>query len=429
MAAGKYTKHKSHMVNFEGRNILKSSVFFGANASGKTNLFQAVNFANSIIKDGIKNVSLIENYYRVDSTYYEKPGVFQFDLLSNGHFYSYGFAISYSKAIVLEEWLILCDSNETPVFERSIENNETVVDSDFSFGNKNRSNQFRVYADNIAPDKLLLSEIAECKLINNQGFYPFKDVVNWFSNLYVLFPNTEYSDKIRFYSDDRRNTLIKLLKRFDTGIEDVTIKSGPLDEMLSFIPDINAKNEIKQQVEQALIQVFEQDKKDGEIQGRIGDRVFKFKKENGDIIASQMLMNHGNDNSLFNLSDESDGTRRLFDLIPIYTAAKSSAVILIDELDRSFHTKLAQNFINYYFNSTEGYNCQLIASVHDTNIMDLDLLRQDEIWFVERQEDHSSMIYSLSKYKERFDKKISKDYLLGRYGAIPCFSQFEEEEE
>ena len=59
--------------------------------------------------------------------------------------------------------------------------------------------------------------------------------------------------------------------------------------------------------------------------------------------------------------------------------------------------------------------------------MDLDLLRQDEIWFVERQPDHSSHIYSLNRYKPRFDKKVDKDYLLGRYGAIPCFSQVEAE--
>ena len=65
--------------------------------------------------------------------------------------------------------------------------------------------------------------------------------------------------------------------------------------------------------------------------------------------------------------------------------------------------------------------CQLIATTHDTNLLDLDLLRQDEIWFVERQIDNSSQIYSLSKYKERFDKKIDKEYLLGRYGGVPIF--------
>lgn len=70
--------------------------------------------------------------------------------------------------------------------------------------------------------------------------------------------------------------------------------------------------------------------------------------------------------------------------------------------------------------------------MHDSNVMDLDLLRQDEIWFVERQNDHSSKLYSFNKFKERFDRKIAKEYLLGRYGAIPCFGQsvlFDDEED
>ena len=70
----------------------------------------------------------------------------------------------------------------------------------------------------------------------------------------------------------------------------------------------------------------------------------------------------------------------------------------------------------------EERECQLIATTHDSNLLDLELLRQDEIWFVERQEDHSSKVYSLNLFKERFDKKIEKEYLLGRYGAIPVFN-------
>ena len=64
-----------------------------------------------------------------------------------------------------------------------------------------------------------------------------------------------------------------------------------------------------------------------------------------------------------------------------------------------------------------------IVTTHDSNIMDLDFVRQDEIWFIERQKDHSSKLYSLNKFRARFDKKIEKDYLLGRYGAIPIFRQ------
>ena len=72
---------------------------------------------------------------------------------------------------------------------------------------------------------------------------------------------------------------------------------------------------------------------------------------------------------------------------------------------------------------TEGDTSQIIATTHDSNLLDLELVRQDEIWFVNRMEDHSSEIYSLNRFKERYDKVIDKEYLLGRYDAIPVFDK------
>ena len=107
-----------------------------------------------------------------------------------------------------------------------------------------------------------------------------------------------------------------------------------------------------------------------------------------------------------------------------YTAFPvGNAVVLIDEVDRSLHTKAVQEFINYFYSLTEQNASQLIVTTHDSNIMNLDFVRQDEVWFIERQKDHSSKLYSLNKFMARFDKKVEKDYLLGRYGAIPIFRQ------
>lgn len=135
------------------------------------------------------------------------------------------------------------------------------------------------------------------------------------------------------------------------------------------------------------------------------------------------MLDHGNPEDPFDLMDESDGTRRLFDFVPLLYDPGCSRVILIDEIDRSLHTALVRKFFELFFEKTDSNNSQIIATTHDINIMDLDLFRQDEIWFVERQRDHSSSLYSLNKYKARFDKKVSNDYLLGRYGAIPQFLQ------
>ena len=137
------------------------------------------------------------------------------------------------------------------------------------------------------------------------------------------------------------------------------------------------------------------------------------------------MLDHGNPSDLFELSDESDGTKRLLDLIPLYQLGQSERVIIVDELDRSFHSKLTMEFIRRFFEITQDKPSQLICTTHDLNLMDLSILRQDEIWFVEREKDHSSRIYSLSDYKQRFDKNVLNDYLIGRYGAIPCFQDNE----
>lgn len=139
------------------------------------------------------------------------------------------------------------------------------------------------------------------------------------------------------------------------------------------------------------------------------------------IVYNKLLLNHGNSDDMFDYTDESDGTKRLFDLIPIFYENGRGSLILIDEIDRSLHTNLTRKFLELFFKIVEDRECQLIATTHDSNLLDLELLRQDEIWFVERQPDHSSKVFSLNKFKERFDKKIDKEYLLGRYGAIPVF--------
>lgn len=99
-------------------------------------------------------------------------------------------------------------------------------------------------------------------------------------------------------------------------------------------------------------------------------------------------------------------------------------VYVIDELERSLHPKLTYHFIDLFKKFHEKKNVQLIFTTHEPTIMDQELFRRDEIWFVERNADNCSHLYSLDKYKERYDKKLSKAYLEGRYGAIPVFKSF-----
>ncbi|MCM1149756.1 MAG: ATP-binding protein [Butyricicoccus sp.] len=425
MIAGKQTRHGSHILEVKGKRLLKGSFFFGANAAGKSNLFSAIKFARNIVVNGLRKSILTNKHFRIDKEYVNKPGVFQFDLFSNGHFYSYGFAISYINAVVEEEWLYQCDSTDIRIFERSFENGKTTVETDIHFSDQESRQRFDIFSENVPDDKLFLSEIAERKLTEQDDFAAYKDVRSWIGRLIVLTPKSRLADKSKlFLVSERAEDLGELLQDFDTGIESIALKKEKMENVLDFLPE---------EVKQALIRDIEQsfndmdtEQKVKELDVGIAGRSFRFKKEDNQIFASQLLMNHGNDDDPFQLADESDGTQRLFDLIPIFQAGKQPRVIFIDELDRSFHTKLVEKFIRQFYQTTLATESQLIASVHDSNVMDLALLRQDEIWFVEREPDHGSKIYSLNRFKTRFDKKVAKDYLLGRYGAIPCFSQLDE---
>ena len=126
------------------------------------------------------------------------------------------------------------------------------------------------------------------------------------------------------------------------------------------------------------------------------------------------------------LEDESAGTLKMFALYPeLQEVLEKGSVFFIDELNARLHPLLVRNFLLTFLNPEINTNhAQLVFTTHDTWQLSNQLLRRDEIWFVERDAENASNIYSLDRFKERYDKKLSKAYLEGRYGAIPVFKQF-----
>ncbi|HDL2265436.1 TPA: AAA family ATPase, partial [Enterococcus faecium] len=127
------------------------------------------------------------------------------------------------------------------------------------------------------------------------------------------------------------------------------------------------------------------------------------------------------ENILFDIYEESDGTVRLLDLLEVLLTKKDK-VFVIDELDRCLHPILTYKYIELFLQVAKKRNIQLIVTTHESRLLDFGLLRRDEIWFVNRRESGESDIYSLEEYNTRFDQKIDKAYLDGRYGGIPIFT-------
>jgi AAA15 family ATPase/GTPase len=125
------------------------------------------------------------------------------------------------------------------------------------------------------------------------------------------------------------------------------------------------------------------------------------------------------------LSEESDGTRRLLNLIPALHNPQSAYVYFIDEIDRSLHPMLVKEFLGFFLKSRGCAFCQIIVTTHESNLLDQDLLRRDEIWFAEKDQTGATRLYSLLDFKVRNDRDIRKGYLQGRFGAVPFLAGLE----
>lgn len=421
MAAGKQTRHSSHCFTVDGKRLLKSSFFFGANASGKSNFVRALDFMRRVTIMGSRAIRYADRYFRIDPVCKEKPGVFQIDFVAEQTIFSYGFAINYLTHEFCAEWLYRIDSSEkeTCIFERE---HGKQITTDLRL-NKKSELRFNIYCEDLKVDELLLNEVGNKNIDENSDLRDFIVAYEWFKNLIVIYPDSHTRNKNDFFLNPALNTdsMVDMLRAFDTGIEKIKKGKQLAEKAFSFLPD-----EVKKEVLNDLEQTMRSKLQDGaRCKIEIGDYQFEISIQDGDIIAEKIMLDHGNPAELFELSDESDGTKRLFGLIPLYEFGQKGKIIVVDELDRSFHSKLTQEYIKRFFEITKDKPCQLICTTHDLNLMDLRILRQDEIWFVEREKDHSSRIYSLSDYKQRFDKNILNDYLIGRYGAIPCFQDNE----
>lgn len=214
-----------------------------------------------------------------------------------------------------------------------------------------------------------------------------------------------------YYSDESLETISRLIQTFDTGVSEIKTRTITIEEMGKMIPD------------EVLTTIFAHLKQQMQMTWRLEDGFFNVRIEgNSEPEIITLTLKHGQ--SLFDFTEESDGTKRLFDLIDMLLTKRNDTIFIVDELERSLHPKLTEHFLKLFMEAHNGSKMQLIFTTHENTIMDQVLFRRDEIWFIERNADNTSRVYSLDRFKERYDTRLSKAYLEGRYGAIPVFKQF-----
>lgn len=416
--AGSSQQFKERVINFDSRNVLKFSSVYGANASGKTNLVRAIECGKDILLSTFDDVEVSDKYCRNRSINKWMPTLFEYEFTIKEKCYAYGFTVNLQKQEVLSEWLYdLSEKKESTIFERSVETDEYYFDQDMFTDDENiREFHYYLKDSNRIKKSLLLYEL-DRRNLEHYDYNVFHQVFGWFKKkLVTIYPETPISASY-FRFEEANNSLVKILEYLDTGITNYHMQ--PLHENAFreyFANPSFADHFLKKQnhEEEALKGVL-----------RYGDTLFELQygEEKTDISKLQFI--HGNDESYYEYGEESDGTQRLVELLDVLLNDEDERVFVIDELDRSLHPQMTRKFVETFLKFSEEKNTQLIITTHESNLMDLEILRRDEIWFTEREYDNTTTLYTLEKYKVRYDKVIAKDYLAGRYGAVPVFKDFE----
>ena len=424
ISSSKMQGNKSHRVKIKQTQLLKNAIVYGANASGKSNLVVVFNFIKAALMEGLP-VGSANDFCRNRQENKNRESVFEIQFTVGDTFYAYGFSAILSQRRITEEWLyeLMQDGSAHQLFIREGSNapvlGETVK---LSASEKSR---FSVYSEDFAGQdaQLFLTEMNRGKKYpENSRLTFFVEAFSWImNNIIVINPNMGISNTEAYYNDESLDNISKLIQTFDTGVTEIRTRQITIDEMGKMIPAEVVQgifSQLKAQLQMSNLPSIQ-------MTWRVEGGFFNIRiREGEEPEISTLVLRHGKSVFDFNFSEESDGTKRLFDLIDMLLTERPDTVFVVDELERSLHPKLTEHFLKLFMEAHDGVRMQLVFTTHEDTIMDQSLFRRDEIWFVERDANNASKIYSLDRFKERYDKKLSKAYLEGRYGAIPVFKQF-----
>ena len=241
-------------------------------------------------------------------------------------------------------------------------------------------------------------------------------------NLDINYPNRPISDYSYMAKTENVQEVCRIISAFGTGITGFQIVGVEPEKVLGNLPK-KIRDKLLADMEERIAELNNNKDKSGFAFVMRSDKDFfilSVNREEG-IGCSTIKFSHGKENVLFNIAEESDGTIRILDLLEVLLSGEGKTYV-IDELDRCLHPSLTYKFVDTFLQLAAKRNIQLIVTTHESRLLDFDLLRRDEIWFVNKRKSGESDIYSLEEYNARFDQKIDKAYLEGRYGGVPVFS-------
>ncbi|MBC8754808.1 ATP-binding protein [Kordia sp. YSTF-M3] len=386
--------------NNENISFLKSKVIYGANAGGKSNIVKALIAFIRIIENSVKDEKILNiiDSYRLSTETEDSPSFFQIIFWDKNVRYRYGFEATDED--IKAEWLYgKPKDREQPFFIRDNQKIISLDKTNFSEGKK----ILDLLDEDIEENDVFRNNSLFLTTLATFGFGKLsKQLIDSITSIFVinglrdrdLFKYAAFS-----LSDEKKKKyILDFLKHGDIGIEDMKAIEISTDDL----PD---------DIDEDIREKFDRDKKKKLL-------VTSRKKYDENLISTN--------NEPFVFGDsESEGTQKLFELSPfIYDALNQGRVLIIDEFDARFHPLLTRKILEL-FNSNENTRSQFIFTTHDTNLLSSNILRRDQIEFVEKDKYGASHLYSLVQFKGiRNTASFEKDYIQGKYGAIPFLGDF-----
>jgi AAA15 family ATPase/GTPase len=397
-ASGLKNLKEDNIFHINNISLLKSAVLYGANASGKSSLLNAMNEMKSIILLSTNlNTKYIHTPFLLNPNSENEPINFEIELIIDEIIYYYGFIIDKNGNILkeyLEQKKLQLGARSSLLFER--DKRDIKLGILFKEGKKLESKT--------RENALFLSVVAQFN-----GEIATK-ILNWFKNLNVL--SNLRSEEFKYLSFEKlkdelfREKIINFIKSSDIGIHDIINKKISFDEL--------------------KVKSFQ-----GVELEELPQEILEHLKQNGLHTIETKHISYNEDNTFckyknFHIEMESEGTRKLLALsTPIIETLLKGSILVIDELDNSLHTELVKAIVKLFnSNDTNPNNAQLIFTTHDTNLLNQELFRRDQIYFTQKDIFGISELYSLIDYGVggRDDLNLEKNYLKGKFGAKPYIS-------
>jgi hypothetical protein len=370
--------------------LLRSAAIYGPNAGGKSNLLAALKAMKQIVVNSAsvrqRGDKLPITPFMLDVKTASAPSEFEVEFIAERVRYQYGFAANEQR--IFEEWLVAYPKGQAQRWV-SREWDEKQQRYDWVMG-ASLQGEKRLWQKSTRENALFLSTAVQ---LNSDQLQP---VYDWFKTTLRLTNVSGWGSgfSASLCEKDGKQRILEFLKAADLNIQDILIKKELFDP-----------NQLPDDMPEAVKDMIAKEMEDKDI---FEIRTLH-KRTDGELVA-------------FDFEEESDGTQKLFSFAgPWIDSLKNGYVLFIDELHDNLHPKLVQFLVQLFHNKeTNPNNAQLIFTTHETSILSQEVFRRDQIWFCEKDENQTTLLFPLTDFSPRKGREnLELAYLSGRYGALP----------